>query len=81
MITATLSPLMQAIAAAAAADEAFELAVKAAGFKSRWDHGVTAHESVHKAYMAKLAADDLMHHEFNLTRAATARAIREARGQ
>lgn len=72
-----MSALKQAIAAAQAADDAFEAAVKAAGFRSRWDHGATDHESVHKVYMAKCMADHEMHHEFNTARAMLARSAGE----
>ena len=58
-----------------AADKAFEEAVQAAGFKSRWDtpqNGKFAQAGLQAAYDAKVKADQAMHlafEEMRLTRA------------
>ena len=57
--------IAQATAAAYAADEAFSAAVKAAGFRDRWQwHMAKGPESVTAAYRAKIAADEAMHAAF-----------------
>lgn len=59
-----------AIKGAATADVAFEAAVQAAGFKSRWDWNTSAPglEDLHAAYRAKIEADSEMHAAFVLSR-------------
>lgn len=57
--------LAESIAAAYAADRAFEAAVKAAGFKSRWDvpmHGKPA--ALRAAYETKVTADAVVGRAF-----------------
>jgi hypothetical protein len=61
------------ITAANAADEAFELAVRAAGYESRWDwnqHLVAGPEALRTAYRAKVTADNAMHLAFVKSREA-----------
>lgn len=59
--------LAESIATAHAADRAFADAVKAAGFKSRWDmHGKPA--ALRAAYETKVAADAAMARAFEESR-------------
>jgi hypothetical protein len=61
--------LKEAIEAAQIADDAFEAAIKAAGFKSRWDWFLRgAPASLVAAYNAKVAADKIMHEKFAANR-------------
>lgn len=67
--------LKDAITAAQAADDAFELAVRASGFKSRWDwnqHLVPGPEALRAAYRNKVTADNAMHAAFEASRAGPA---------
>jgi hypothetical protein len=48
--------------AAQAADDAYEAAVQAAGYKSRWDVPRNAKpDAVRQAFIAKIEADEAMH--------------------
>lgn len=61
--------LADTISAAYTADRAFETAVKAAGFKSRWDvpmHGKSP--ALQSAYKTKVAADATMARAFEESR-------------
>ncbi len=60
----------QACVAATIADEAFEHAVKEAGYKSRWDMGIILQQSqaLRDAYFAKVDADQAMHDAFEQSR-------------
>lgn len=63
--------LNEAIAVAQAADDAYSVAVSAAGYKSRWhyDHKVLrAPSPLRDAYDAKVSADDAVHAAFKLCR-------------
>ena len=63
--------LKQAIDAANTADEAFEAAVHAAGYKSRWhwnQHLDPGPESLRAAYRAKVTADNARHAAFERSR-------------
>lgn len=56
-----------AIKIAHQADEVFEAAIKAAGYKSRWDwnqHLVPGTDALRAAYRAKVTADNAMHLAF-----------------
>lgn len=67
--------LAAAIRAAELADEAYSAAVKAAGFKSRWDYDhkvIRAPSPLRDAYDAKVAADEAMHKAFKASREAKA---------
>lgn len=60
-----------AITASAKADEAFEAAVRAAGFKSRWhwnQHITPGPDALRAAYRAKVTADNAMHLAFESVR-------------
>jgi hypothetical protein len=70
-------PLADMCAAAQAADDAFSAAVKAAGFKSRWDCGVHACAAITPSRLAKYAADNMMQKAFAASRE-VARAERNA---
>lgn len=61
--------LAQTVAAAHNADEAFDAALLAAGYKSRWDwkHGADD-PAVVLAYFQKVAADEAMHKAFVASR-------------
>ncbi len=63
--------LQHAIATAYAADRAYDAALKAAGFKSRWDwhERATGHDAVRAAFAAKVEADNAMHRAFEVARA------------
>jgi hypothetical protein len=69
-----MSKLAETIRVAAAADDAFEAAVKAAGYKSRWDwparRGQVGTSAVWVAYYAKVNADNAMHEAFVNSRGA-----------
>jgi hypothetical protein len=59
---------------AQAADDAYEAAVQAAGFKSRWDVPRNAKpDAVRQAYDAKVAADASMHDAWEEMRLAQCR--------
>lgn len=63
--------LQDAMKAAQAADDAFEQAVQAAGFKSRWawnQHITPGPEFLRAAYRAKVEADNVMHAAFEASR-------------
>ncbi len=62
--------LRYAIEAAQSADTAFEQAVHAAGYKSRWDFGVIPleHRDLCIAYLGKIAADQAVHNAFAAAR-------------
>ena len=60
--------LANAIAKANAADDYFESAIRAAGYKSRWDWKVMVDERPLAAYLAKVKADKDMHEAFEKTR-------------
>lgn len=65
--------LPETIKKAWAADAAFEAAIRAEGFKSRWDwnHHVTpGSEALRAAYRDKIAADNAMHADFVKSREA-----------
>jgi len=65
-------PLGDAIEAANRADEAFQEAVEAAGFKSRWEVPAAAkltNAGLKAAYDAKVAADLAVHEAFVASRA------------
>lgn len=62
-----MKTLAEAIAASNAADEAFEAAIKAAGYKSRWDWSKNDNRP-RAAYEAKVAADAEMHFAFERSR-------------
>jgi hypothetical protein len=66
-----MTSLEQAIQHANEADDAFELAVRLAGFNSRWDDGVlkSYDQGLHLARMAKHAADGEVHRLFCEARA------------
>lgn len=64
----TTKTLSTAIAAAHAADDAFALAITAAGYKSRWDLPAVKPPAVLAAYQAKVAADAAMHAAFETSR-------------
>jgi hypothetical protein len=57
-------PLTLAIQAAQAADDAFNAAVKAAGYASRWDWDQANDSRPLAAYFAKVIADEAMHAAF-----------------
>lgn len=70
LVVAWLS-LPAALKVADLADKAFELAVKAAGFKSRWDwnqHTTPGPEALRAAYRLKVAADNALHAAFVASR-------------
>ena len=64
--------LAETIAAAQAADDAFQAAIEAAGYKSRWDWPMRGRDkapgALLAAYEAKVAADQLMHEAFEASR-------------
>lgn len=63
--------IKEAMDAANAADDAFERAIKAAGFKSRWDwnqHTTPGPQFLRDAYGAKVSADNAMHAAFERSR-------------
>jgi hypothetical protein len=62
--------LAETIAQAYAADDAFAAAVKAHGYKSRWDIRNIPQQSqaLRDAYFAKLDADKAMHEAFEASR-------------
>jgi hypothetical protein len=62
--------LEQAIQAAYDADEAFELAVKAQGYKSRWDIEPIHSQELRDAYFRKVDADKAMNVAFAESRRA-----------
>lgn len=71
-----MTPLKDAIAAAKAADSAFDAACKAAGYKTRWDwnqHFDPGPEELREAYRAKVAADFAVHSAFFASRQAARR--------
>ena len=60
-----MTPLKDAIADANTADKAYEAAVQAAGFKSRWDYFKSeAPPALRAAYRAKVTADAIVHAAF-----------------
>lgn len=65
--------LADAIHAAEAADTAFDHAIMAEGYKSRWDwdRHEPSSERLVEAYRAKLSADTAMHAAFEAQRAGT----------
>jgi hypothetical protein len=64
--TQVVERLRDAIVKAAIADGAFDYAVKAAGYKSRWDMGTIPQQSqaLRNAYFAKVDADKAMGEAF-----------------
>jgi hypothetical protein len=60
--------LSAAIAKANAADDAFEAAIKAFGYKSRWDWSQLVDERPYAVYAAKVQADEAMHEAFEKMR-------------
>lgn len=63
--------VMDAIKAAEIADDAFAAAIKAAGFKGRWQlppDVMRTHEVIREAYGAKVIADNAMHAAFEQSR-------------
>ena len=66
-----MKDLTSTIDAAYAADRAFQAAINAAGFKSRWHWHIDSGRqdaNVSEAYRAKVAADMAMHRAFALSR-------------
>lgn len=62
------SKLAEAIVNADLADKAFAQAVQAAGFKSRWDVGVSSHPDAAKHYREKLIRDEQLRYAFEQCR-------------
>jgi hypothetical protein len=63
--------ISESIISAYQADDAFELAIHAAGYKSRWhwnQHIDPGPEALRAAYRAKVTADNAMHLAFMLSR-------------
>lgn len=60
--------LADAIKAADAADKAFEAAIKAAGYNSRWEWSPTEDRRPVDAYTAKVEADGAVHKAFEASR-------------
>jgi hypothetical protein len=63
--------LHEAIQRAQAADDAYQAAVEAAGYESRWDVPYPykhTNAALQAAYQAKRAADDAMHDAFERSR-------------
>lgn len=58
----------QTIAAAYVADDAFEAAIKAAGYKSRWDWRQLDDCRPMAAYLKKVSADEMMRTAFDKSR-------------
>lgn len=65
------NPLGDIIKASYAADDAFEAAIKSAGYKSRWDWNQAQDSRPFAAYTAKVLADEAMHAAFELSRRAS----------
>jgi hypothetical protein len=64
--------ISEAMRDAGIADQAFETAIKKAGFKSRWDWFLRdAPDSLRDAYNLKVAADKRMHEAFTASTTAT----------
>lgn len=56
--------LSEAITAASIADAAFEVAIRDAGYRSRWDWSQVTDRRPMAAYLAKVKADEAMHEAF-----------------
>ena len=68
LLDAANETLAAAIAKANDADDAFENAIRAAGYKSRWDWHTALDDRPRAAYVAKVKADENMHEAFEKSR-------------